>query len=72
MPEDALAQAERHVHEAEQHVIHLVRIIRQLEHRPEHDAAAAMARKLLSTLQKSLELALEHTDRIRRERGLAP
>ncbi|MBX6745165.1 MAG: hypothetical protein IRY87_24285 [Acetobacteraceae bacterium] len=58
-PEDALAQAERHVREAEGHIAHQLRIIEELD-RDDHPRAAAMAREVLRTLQRSLELAREH------------
>ena len=70
-PEDALARAERHVREAEEHVAHLVGIVEELD-RDNHPEAADRARKVLATLRQSLKLSRDHLRREREGRGLAP
>ncbi|WP_149539370.1 hypothetical protein [Siccirubricoccus phaeus] len=70
-PEDALAQSERHVREAEGHVAHQLRVIAELD-RDNHPRAAALAREVLGTLQRSLELAREHLRLEQEARDLGP
>jgi hypothetical protein len=58
-PEDAFAQAARHVAEAEARVARQEAIIAELD-RDGHPAAAERARRILATLSQSLVLAREH------------
>lgn len=69
--EDDLAQAERHVREGEGHVAHMLAIIKELE-ADHHPGAAERARKVLATLQRSLELARGHLRIEREARGIEP
>jgi hypothetical protein len=70
-PEDALAQAERHVREAEAHLAHLVAIIEEVD-RDDHPKAADRAKKGLATLRHSLELPRDRLRIEREARGLEP
>ncbi|MBV8095184.1 MAG: hypothetical protein JOY71_13945 [Acetobacteraceae bacterium] len=72
MLDDAVARAERHVWQAEAHFAHLARIIEEWDKMPEHGPTVAILRKVLPTLQQSLELAREHLSRERQKRGLEP
>ena len=67
--EDPLAQAERHVREAEERIGRQLEIIAELD-RDGHDRMAAKARHLLAIFQQTLGLAHDHLRRERRERGL--
>lgn len=57
--EEALAQAHRHVLEAESHVAHQLKLIEELE-RDGHNRMVAQAQSVLRTLQHTLDLAREH------------
>ena len=73
MTENQVAQAERHVREAEQHVANQLATIERLRRDREQQARlGAKAAYLLARLRKSLELSREHLRRERRERGLEP
>jgi hypothetical protein len=72
MAEDALDQAERDVEAGERPVAHVASIIEHMEQEPEHDRALPLAREVLATLQRSLDLAHAHVHRLRQERGLEP
>ena len=58
-PEDALAQAERHVREGEARVVRQIVLIEKLK-RDGHPRAAEQASVLLVTLQTSLGLFRDH------------
>jgi GAF domain-containing protein len=60
--EDELSKVQRHVMEAEQHVADLKRIVEELL-RDKHTAQAALARRVLHTLEESLALARDHVTR---------
>lgn len=66
--ESPLAQAERHVQEAEQRVARQSRLIHDLE-RDGHTQLALQAREVLRTLQRTLELSRVH---LQLERQHAP
>ncbi len=65
-----VATARRHVAEAEQHIADQRNIIEHLE-RNRHSAQAAIARRVLSTLENSLRLAQEHLAREEQKVGAA-
>ena len=67
--EDPLAQAERHVREAEERIARQQEIIAELD-RDGHERTAAQARQLLTAFEQTLDLAHDHVRRQRRERGL--
>ena len=70
-PEDALAQAERHVREGEARIARLTRLINDLDGDRQPDAAArARAGELLATMQESLKLARRRLRMQRKERDL--
>ena len=65
MPEyDPIATAERHVAEAERHVEQLHTIVLEMDELPANGRAASQARKVLGTLEVSLQLAREHLYRL--------
>ena len=70
--EDPLTQAERHVRDGERRVASIAGVADKLGEAPKHGLEAARAKKVLSTLQRSLELAREHLRMERQERGLEP
>jgi hypothetical protein len=57
--EDALAQAERHVREAEERVARQATLVEELE-RTGHERASDEARKLLASFEKTLDVARQH------------
>lgn len=57
--EDPLSQATRHVVEAEERVARQSRLLYELE-RDGHSRLAMEARKILQTLQRTLELSRNH------------
>lgn len=67
--EDPLAQAERHVQEAEESIGRQLELIAELD-RDGHERVADKARHLLAIFQKTLDLAHDHLRRERRDRGL--
>lgn len=67
--ESSLSMTQRHVIEAEQHVADLRRILEELL-RDRHATQAAMARRVLQTLEESLRLARDHL--AREEEKIAP
>ena len=67
--EDPLAQAERHVTEAEARIARQREIIAELD-RDGHERTAAKARQLLATFQQTLDLARNRLRIQRQERGL--
>lgn len=62
--EDSLAQAERHVREAEGHIVAQEARIAELAR---DGRETAPAESLLETMRKSLELARQHLDQEREE-----
>jgi hypothetical protein len=58
--ESALAQARRHVAQAEDHVARQKTLIERLSKDEKHHALAAEAREILHTLEHTLELARQH------------
>jgi hypothetical protein len=66
--QDHLAIAQQHVIEAEEHVARQRELLTELE-RDSHAKAAKLARAVLETLEKSLELAREHLEREQDEAG---
>ena len=64
-PEDALAQAERHVREGEARITRQVALIEELD-RTGHEHAADTARELLETFRKLLQTWRGHLVRIGR------
>ena len=60
--EDPIAQARRHVREAEGHVARQETLIERLSHNDNHAALAEQAREILGTLRQSLSLAREHLE----------
>lgn len=70
-PDASLTQSERHVREGEKSVARLIAIAEAME-RDNHPYAADRARRVLATLQSSLELARELLRLEREERGLKP
>jgi ferritin-like metal-binding protein YciE len=63
--ETPLQQAERHVREAEHHVAVLERILGRLTDKGDAETER-LARDVLKNLQRSLEIAREHVERLRR------
>lgn len=70
-PEDPIAQAQRHVLEAEAHIARQSRLIEELE-RDGHTRMATQARLVRDTLQHTLELAREHLRLEQKHYGKAP
>lgn len=58
--EDAVAQARRHVAEAEVHIARQEALLAKLVREDKHPGLAAEAREILSTLKHSLDLARDH------------
>ena len=69
--EDGLAAAERHVREAEACVTHQSFIVEAIDG-GRHPRLAALARRTLATLQRTLDVAREGARRERKKHGLAP
>ena len=61
VPETPLAQAERHVREGEARVARQREIVAEME-KDNHPYAAEMARTLLDTLLRTLELEKQHLE----------
>jgi hypothetical protein len=58
--EDPIAQARRHVWEAEGHVARQEALVERLSHNDKHAALAEQAKEILGTLRQTLSLAREH------------
>jgi hypothetical protein len=61
--EGAVAQARRHVAEAEDHIVRQEALLARLSQDYRHAALAAEAREILTTLNHTLNLAREHLAR---------
>jgi len=66
--EDLLAMAERHVREGEARILRQERIIAEME-RDNHPEAERMGRVVFVQFKRSLDLAREHLESLRRKAG---
>ncbi len=69
-PEDPIAQAQRHVREAEAHIARQSKLIEELE-RDGHTRMAEQARTVLNTIRHTLELARQHLRLEQKHHGTA-
>ncbi|MBL6457378.1 hypothetical protein JMJ55_18750 [Belnapia sp. T6] len=70
-PDASLTPPERHIRDGEESIARLIAIAEAME-RDNHPYAADRARRVLATLQSSLDLAREYLRLEREERGLEP